>query len=218
MREARLIVEYNGSSRKICKVFFTRRDASIYVQPYWPGSTFFSGVQEFNPGQEKITVDFSNGCKTSTCPKLSYHESGRVHLRVGKEKIAEADAAPIGTIQGEEAHILTLLIDDLGKLPLLSSGFRWKMRKKDFKCIAESPGRSARVLVYALSGKAEHLDGCALTFHLKRQSSSQLTTFGIRMVGQKPVGNGQLIMLSGWHPDAAQVDNPGEFVYLASNP
>lgn len=188
------------------------------MQPYWPGSTFFSGVQKFDPGQEKITFDFSNGCKTSTCPKLSYHESGRVHLRVGKEKFAEANAAPIGTIQGEEAHILTLLIDDLGKLPLLSTGFRWKRREKDFKCIAENLGRGARVLVYALSGKVENLNGCQLSFQLRRKSSSPVTTFGVRMVGQEPVGSGQLVLLSGWDQDAAQVDNPGEFIYLVCNP
>jgi len=219
MREARLIVEYEGSKRKLCKIFFSKRDASIYVQPYWSASSYFSGTKEYSTGQNSITFNFrDNGHETAVCPKLSYHESGYVHLKVGKNVLVKIEAAPIGTIQGEEAHILTLLVDDLGKLPLLSSDLRWKKSKKDLVYIAKNSGKSARVLVYALSGKADQLDSCPLTFHLRRPSASQVTTFGVRVVGQTPVGDGQLVMLSGWHPDAANVDNPAEFIYLASNP
>ena len=121
-------------------------------------------------------------------------------------------------MQGEESHILTLLINDLGQLPILTTRLRWKKAERDFKCIAENPGRSVKVLVYALSGKADHLDGCPLSFHLKRQSASQITTFGIRVVGQEPVGGGQLIMLSGWEQDAANVNNQSEFIYMVSKP
>jgi hypothetical protein len=102
----------------------------------------------------------------------------------------------------------------LENLPLLQSPLRWNKRQKDFICFSDECAQSAHFLIYAVSGKVDSMQGCQLTFSLKRDSSSHLTTFGVRMLGRPPVGKGELVMISGWKETAVALNKPGEFIYV----
>ena len=47
IREARVLIDDAGTLRRLCKLYFTKKDASIYITPYAPSGTFVYGDSSF---------------------------------------------------------------------------------------------------------------------------------------------------------------------------
>jgi|GEM_PF-5444598 len=102
-----------NSFKKICKLFFTSKDTSLYVHFYSKTKVYYYGLAHFPAGVDKVDIKFKNGRKVSKAPKLSYHESGQVHFKLGedKESIEMVKATPLSRLN--DKHIITIHLSDL---------------------------------------------------------------------------------------------------------
>jgi len=64
------------SFKKICKLFFTAKDPSLYIHFYSKTKDYYYGSALFPAGANKVDIRFKDGRKLNKPPKLSYHESG----------------------------------------------------------------------------------------------------------------------------------------------
>lgn len=85
LREIRFLLEYNNSLRKVCKIFFSSKDASLYLTPYAFANEYYYGEEKIPEGKEKLTFNYTDGLKSKSTPKLSIHYSRQIHVD-GDEK------------------------------------------------------------------------------------------------------------------------------------
>jgi hypothetical protein len=97
-----------NSFKKICKLFFTSKDTSLYVHFYSKSEIYYYGLAHFPAGVAKLDIKFTNGRKVNRAPKLSYHESGQVHFKLGEhsESLEMVRATPLGQLN--DRHIITI--------------------------------------------------------------------------------------------------------------
>jgi hypothetical protein len=124
-REVRLVAVVGDRRVALCKIAFSRRDASLYLFPYCSGSGYFVGVLDFPAKTTTLTFDFTKGVTCSGTPKLSVHESGQVHIQAGEVRTEKIVNPPLLGMKGE--HLATLLVDHLDAAlavtrPLRASG------------------------------------------------------------------------------------------------
>lgn len=61
LREVRLLLHHRNVLRKVCKVFFTRQDASVYLVPYAAGKRFYYGSRSLPEAVLRETFNFEAG-------------------------------------------------------------------------------------------------------------------------------------------------------------
>jgi hypothetical protein len=88
IRELRVLVQHKGTMLRLCKLMFTSGDASIYLVPYASAGHYFLGGHEFAEQERQATFDFTKqlSSKLKQLPKLSLHETGQVHVQVGRDR------------------------------------------------------------------------------------------------------------------------------------
>ena len=79
IRELRIVVSFDDQFRSLCKLAFTKVDASIYVIPYAPTQKYSVGTQRLREDVHSITFNLDGAQDYETAPKISFHESGQVH-------------------------------------------------------------------------------------------------------------------------------------------
>ena len=81
IREVRLLVPCPSGLRAMAKLFFSNADGSIHLMPYGPTGEYYCGVGEFGAEKREGQVNFKaqHAASEDRIPKLSLHESGRVH-------------------------------------------------------------------------------------------------------------------------------------------
>jgi hypothetical protein len=99
--------------KKICKLFFPSKDTSLYIHFYSNTKNYYYGLAHLPAGVNKVDINFKNGRKVGKAPKLSYHESGQVHFKLGedKESIEMVKATPLAQLN--DKHIITIHVSDL---------------------------------------------------------------------------------------------------------
>jgi hypothetical protein len=101
------------SFKKICKLFFTAKDPSLYIHFYSKTKDYYYGSAHFPAGANKVDIRFKDGRKLNKPPKLSYHESGQVHFKLGedKESVEMVHGTPLTRLNNK--HIITIHLSDL---------------------------------------------------------------------------------------------------------
>ena len=108
------VLHQNGVARKMAKILFRPGKSDIYIAlPYLHLNTYHCGVMIGTDGKETV-VQADQDSHSSRIPvKLSYHESGQVHLRPesGTAVLAKVQAVPIAKLSGQ--HIFTLELEGI---------------------------------------------------------------------------------------------------------
>jgi len=160
-----------GSTRKLFKILFRTATPDLYVQlPYLK-------VNHFRCGLVKTTHDIPHEIATgfdihdiSVPVKLSYHESGQVHLKATSNDVAArlpltvVHSTPIAKLNGD--HIFTIELDGI----LNFAEAKNKDRSRPGFFAYDVPGDIQRYKVTAFAGFSENLvsgkhiaaDGAAL--------------------------------------------------------
>jgi hypothetical protein len=109
-----IVLAQNGTPRKMAAVFFRNRTADLYVaMPYLNLERYTCGTLEGQSGKE-VRRDTESGTTTSRRPvKLSYHESGQVHIKsqggADSRILASVQAPALAELRGN--HIFTLELE-----------------------------------------------------------------------------------------------------------
>ncbi len=215
LREVKILVDYNKSLRKVCKIRFSNSDASLYMIPYSLQGIFCFGKEKFAKGQTKLSFDFTKQIKSKTTPKLSIHESGNVHIKAGTESVGPLKISPIENSRAQ--HIATICPDDFESLPYFKDTPISSGTEIDRIITVKGPIKSGKFLVYINGQKPEFPVEYQIRFDLRRSTISKPLYVCILGTAQEPLGVGVepkgVTILSGWDPDIVD-DSEQDFLYI----
>ena len=203
LREIRLLVRYRGTLRRVCKLVFSKQDASMYLLPYGTIGRYFYGGQTIMEEEINHTFNFKEQFQGDKIPKLSIHESGQVHVSIEREKKAgPLQTVPLPELRGE--HIASVSIDALEKLPMHEEEPKTIGTEQDVVINVDDEAQSGRfkILVNAASVPIFE-DRCALIVHMQRpylETPIHICFVPIRQDPLGPEGKGGVTVIAGWNP------------------
>ncbi len=200
MREMRFLVERRGTVRALFKVAVSNKDASLYLFPYGQGGRYFYGRQSLGEHEVRKTFSYADQFDTEGVPKLSIHQSGRVHVYYGRDRLA----GPLWTLPLPEwrgQHIDSVVPDSLDSLAPYTREI--KTEGPEFDCVIESDDcENLRVVVYCNGWAPEFVDGWQAMLTLQRPSLERPIYFGFMIFPERKLSqNGGITVLAGWKPD-----------------
>ncbi len=209
VEEVNLLINWEGNIKRLGKITF-RADASLYIWIYGKTGKYFYGLEDFPPGADSHTFDFSKNC-TNSIPHLSVHLSGQTHVRDHSCKKRGFLAGPVhlphlSTFRGE--HVASIVADDLQALPEFGEPIVNSDKRRDLVANVDSEVRSGRLIIFA--NALEPVFNCDKRPYLTIQNSGRGDRrvgppihYGIVALAQHPLGDGPgkgVLMLSGWNP------------------
>jgi hypothetical protein len=203
LREVRLLLRHREVLRKVCKIFFTPRDASVYLVPYAAKRRFYYGSRTLPEAVIEETFPFTSGAVASEEPHLSVHETGRIHVYAGKKPIAGPLQIPrLSTLRGE--HVATVTADTFDALAVHSGSLRTAGSALDQIILADNAAESGRFALY-INGQEPHFQGgkCWLIFTLRRPTLRSPMFVGIKAIPQFSLSPGPgrgIVVIAGWDP------------------
>lgn len=216
LRVLRIIVDYNGSLRKVCKLTFTKSDASIYLFPYSSNKRFFCGSSKIMEKAISDTVNYGFNSPTNIEPKLSIHQLGQIHIKTQYDDLVGPLIIPeLATLRGE--HIATVCADNFDGLPIYEKQLIDKDSEKDHVIPIENGVHSGRLAFY-VNGEKPIFDGekCRLVVNFKRESLNKEMYLGIKPISQDRLGlqiKSGVTIIGGWNPILAR-DAEKDFLYI----
>jgi len=216
LRELRILVDYNGGIRKLCKLTFTSSDASIYIFPYSSNRRFYCGSSTIEEKAISDTVNYGFNTPANFEPKLSIHQLGKIHIKnqyndlIGPLKIPE-----LATLRGE--HVATVCADNFDGLKIHDKQLIDKDSEKDHVIPVEKGVHSGRLAFY-INGEKPTFDGekCRLIVGFKRESLNKVMYLGIKIIPQDNLGletKPGVTIISGWNPVLAR-DAVQDYLYI----
>lgn len=202
LRKLRILVDCNNSLRKICKIFFSSQDASLYLTPYSFANEYYYGQWKVPKGRESITVDLTDQLKSKSIPKLSIHDSGQIHVHGDEGRAGPLHIPSLNRLNGQ--HIATLLADLFNAFPLHDK--KLKTQGSEIDHVVNTEGvESGRLIFYVNAFNDEFPIDCRLTVRLRRPQLLKPLFVGIATLGQprlSPESNklGTNTIISGWNP------------------
>lgn len=203
-----VVIKTPAKIKKICKLFFTSRDTSLYIHFYSGEGDYYYGKEKLLAGNNNLSIKFKQGKKINNPPKLSYHESGKVHFQLNnnKETTEETTATPLKEMRGE--HIITLHVLSLSDFEDFDNKKNINYLTIDFKEEIEN-----HKLIFYGSIK-DMINKYKFGFTLKRNNF--LINFGVRLINPKEKfeNNKGFYALSGWDIEAGNIKNSADLLYL----
>ena len=217
VREAQFLLQHEGQLRRFCKFVFSEADGSLYIVPYSAGGHFFYGGARMPEQQASHTFSYKEQLASSTAPKVSIHESGRVHVRIGEQGTGPVYIPSLRDFRGE--HLASIAADSIAGLPPFTRKPRLTGRDVDVIVNATSQfGPSIRFVIYANGAAPNFCGSCNWVFSLLRPRLTNPLYFGIAPKGQQPLRSGEqqgVIVIAGWDPStASDPSRASDFLYL----
>lgn len=201
-RELRLLVEYAGETRKIAKIAFSDSDTSIYIFPYATEGKYYYGRRGMKEVEFEDQIHFTDDIFADVVPKLSIHESGRVHIKARKDIAGPIFTAPFTEWRGQ--HIASVSVDNFAALPIHSKSSRDKSSEINHVIPIEGSLQSGRIVLYLAGDRPSFEEpNCRIVVTLKRPTLSHPIYLAIQPKAQDPLSDsdfGGITALAGWHP------------------
>ncbi len=96
----RFCVRFHDAVLRVCKAAFSGQDGSIYLFRYGARGEYHFGRSSIPAGQQEATVPFDQQEASDSTPKLSFHESGQVHVKAGGMMVGPMFASPLAELRG----------------------------------------------------------------------------------------------------------------------
>lgn len=215
IREVRFLIRTNNALRKMCKLAFSDKDASLYLFPYSKSGNYYYGSKSNSKNEIEYKFDFTEDIFEEKTPKLSIHEKGQVHVQVNKNRAGPLFIPHLSTLRGE--HIASVTPDSFEGLPIHTDKIRNTGSEIDHIIEAPANLKNGRFLIYA-NGFEPRFQSVQHNFviTLERPSIPRPLYFGILTRGQailgEPTSKGVNI-ISGWDPTKSQ-ENGFDFLYI----
>lgn len=195
----RMIVNFQGKNKAFFKIAFSKQDASLYLFSYGPKGKYFYGGQKMSENVLSHSFSFKEQFDSEKIPKISIHESGRIHIYSDKTQIA----GPINTLRLEEwrgQHLATVSADSFSSLmdyeqPLNSTG-----SEPDTVTPCDGGVKSGRMLIYCNGEKEKFIYKCGVVLKFERPTLKAPLYIGLSPISQRPIGEGGATVICGWNP------------------
>lgn len=202
LREVRFLVQWRNSLRKLCKIAFSSKDASLYLFPYALKGKYHYGKKTLQAQQEYLTFNFKKDIFDDQTPKLSIHESGQVHVFMGEKKAGPLYIPPLDTLRGE--HITTVSPDAFENLPLFEGKFKKEGSSIDNIIYVPDEAINDRLALYVNGFEPSFMcSDCPNTFTITRPTISRPLYLGIKPLGQRKIcvdTTKGVTIIAGWNP------------------
>jgi hypothetical protein len=213
LKEVRLLADYKGTVRRICKMTFAAADSTLYIVPYVKEGRYFYGGKSLLEIQPKLKCRFDEDSDLySELPHISIHQSGKIQISVGGAIAGPLLAVPLQDLRGE--HVATVCIDRFADMPLFEKKLQTSGPRID-QVISIEPGvESGRFVIYLNGEKPLFSNKCPLKLSLIRPASINPLFIGIVPVAQEKLGNdeGGITVIAGWNRQ--REDEFEDFLYL----
>ncbi|SDU47610.1 hypothetical protein SAMN04488563_2011 [Jiangella alkaliphila] len=216
VRSMRLVVRRSdGSFRKLARIYWTSRDASLYIQPYAPTSRgrAYAGVSSTEVGQVDLTAQGS-GAEAY----LSLHASGATHASCRRPSWRTPDIAGPSLFSTQRSHVATVQCFDVQSLPLLG-GEPKGPPDVDIVLVQRDEYPTVVVAVF-VSADASRVAGDHITITMRRPGMEGPLHFGFRVRGANLPHDGAAggaMVIGGWGVDADEASgDPLPFVYAGT--
>lgn len=203
VRQMRLIVHHKRQYRKLAKIMTAATDASLYVLPYAQKGRFYFGGSTI-PEKGGGTFNFTKQhVSLDRIPKLSMHESGRVHIRAdGTAMAGPLIVPPFHALRGE--HMATIIADTFDGLPLLDGPLRTAGSEQDLVFLIENI-ESGRIAIYINGAEPSFTTKrCFGIFALGHALARRPVFVGLNKIAQGPFGEPRerdgVLVIGGWNP------------------
>lgn len=215
IREFRILLNFEESIRKICKIAISHKDISIFLIPYGKSGIYYYGEGLISQGNTETTFHYDTQFKTSDIPKLSIHQTGQVHIySKGTSKAGPLKTLPLAEFRGE--HLATIIVDNFYNLPTYSKNIKTEGAGRDIVIRTEKGVLSSRIIVYLNSVNNRFSTHCWATLCVRREINLNPSFFCFHLQAQKPLnekGKGGVIVIGGWNPRLS-LDNDAPFLYI----
>ncbi len=203
-RKLRIIIKWRSTLRKLCKICFTSKDASIYIIPYAQNNHYFYSSNLMGKNVKEQKIKYKEGFSSTIGPHLSIHESGIVavyadnkYQRAGPLKIPA-----LHNFKGE--HIASVSADRIKYLPTYAKTLRKSGEEIDHVIPADQEIESARIALYLNGYENKFVGGnIRLTFTIIRAGQIRPLYFAIRPIAQNfdlKDNIGGVTIIAGWDP------------------
>lgn len=217
VREFRILISYKNSLRKLCKLFFSARDASLYLIPYALGGEYYYGVANLPEEQGQITLTYTGQFFSKKVPKLSIHQSGQIHVYGDQGRAGPVLVPSLNSFSGQ--HIATVSTDGFDAIPLFKDNLKNSGPKVDHIVPVGKGVDSGRVVFYLNANKPAFPVRCRVVATLKRPNLLKPYYVGIATLGQLPLNPDSdkrgVAILAGWDPTKPD-DAEQSFLYIRS--
>jgi hypothetical protein len=216
IEKVRVLVSFEGRLRSLCKIMFSKPDASIYVVPYAPTKKYSVGTHTLGKDEQSATFTVEGEQDFETAPKISFHESGQVHANAGTSRVGPLYVPALPYWRG--ANLGTVVASHAGSLPEFNRAPRTEGPERDWTLHLTGPVVSAALALYVNGFEPRFDTDCPLHFALTRPTLLRPLYLGLRPRPQDPLTapeqyGGGVIAIGGWtpgQPGAAAVD----FIYV----
>jgi hypothetical protein len=189
-------------------------DASLYILPYSPATDrgAFIGIVRSVP-RSTWTLDFSAE-PYGPNPKVSIHESGRVHAAIDGHRTPPLLGARLDASGG--GHIATITCFDHRGLPIFTD--QPQPAPELHVVLRDPPGAcfAVHMPIYVSTGLAD-LDkwNCQLRVKFQRPTLECPLFVGVRIRGSGESGDPGVLVMAGWGPGLGD-ESATQFVYAAT--
>lgn len=208
LEKLRILVDSPKGPRKLCKLSFTNKDASLYITPYTLKRIYHCRALGMDANELSQTVNYTEGLRSEQEPKLSIHQSGRIHIQANKVKLPATQIGDITLFRGE--HIASVSCDYIDALPLHERPLKEAGRERDHLVPVDDGVRSCRIAIY-VNGKEPQFgkERVRIKFSLCRSTLKEPLHYGIATIAQVPIGAESVMgstVIAGWDPRASSSD------------
>jgi hypothetical protein len=215
LRELQILVSYQGACRRLCKLAFSRTDASIYLFAYAQHGNYFYGGRSLLERQVEDTFDFTRQLTSKDVPKLSIHESGRVHAEVRTVSIKPLKNPSLASLRGQ--HIATVCADSFSGLPPFNGNVRNSGATIHHVIAVEKGVDSGRLAIYVNGIEPQFVSTrCRVIIPLKRPSIRGCLHVGLAPIAQFPLGANDkagVTVIAGWDP-TRPITSTQDYLYI----
>lgn len=226
----RLLVFFNGDYLKVCKIVLSNNDASLYIFPYGVIGDFYSGKRFFDNDEETIegkftykdTFSYLKDINSEKTPKLSIHQTGRVHVHIGRKRIGPMR---IGSVQDlRDEHIASVSVTRFDGLPVHKSELKHEGKERDYVFRGENGVDSCRFIisVNGFENVFRDVQNIVITMgNLDKVNLDRPVYYGIRSKAQQILDTDlnqspSVLVISGWNPVEMDSGKSSEYLYIVA--
>ncbi len=217
IRDCRLLIEVDAGFKKVCRLVFSKSDASLYLIPYGNEGTYLWGQGTFSKGSTKATFSHSDARGTQERLKLSIHGTGQVHVKSLKDQDYKAGplrTRPLWDYRGQ--HLASISIDSLESLPDAGK-IKGKPRSPELLLKASDIDYSRRFVLYANGEEPVFTVPVKSTVSMYRAGLPSPLHIGITTYKQDPLASdekGGVIIICGWDPHEEDLMSEEEILWV----
>jgi len=206
VREVRLLLAAEDGPRRLCKVFVTDKDESVYLAVTADLGTYRYGVRlTTHPGDHTVPLLQLPGPFTQP-PTISIHATGEIHAKSPNSKTVRLWGVPLAAYRGQ--RIAQLTVDHFDALPPYPHERRYDGPERDLIVVPRPHSESGEVTLFANGAEPLFDDKCQGYFTLWRPLLRGPLFVGFRLNDREPLSPAGaalagVTVIAGFRPDLA---------------